>query len=409
MLSSEVSGGSIAQLTPLKSAQECIYRSMFACRSRDAYWQLSNGSYNLSESTVRITAFADMLKAARRLVTSTILPVTVKLDELLCTLVLENAITNAFRHGHPRDPDVRFHIVEDVGHTSQVASPLSRQVSTAVLLDSPPDPECQHIALLFHVSNRVDPQRLRVTTAEFAAALAGEDSTISYGTGLRYIRLGAQAHGMECSIEARGDRVVFQARVLLEKVTADDASAALHNTRDVRLCCIDDSSSQRLLLRHALRSHFEGSSVQIFGEVAEETTQFVSAALSNADIAILDQNLEYEGHVSCLGTDLMKELLEKGFRGMLCIRSSNTAAADEVLYRNSGAHCIVGKDLRMSDMVMQIKAAYALHTRAAADTASPSRARRTGPTSESVRTWWAHMVRCRSSLFCLANRLAGRV
>lgn len=49
-----------------------------------------------------------------------------------------------------------------------------------------------------------------------------------------------------------------------------------------------------------------------------------------------DYHLEY-GNVSFLGTDLMRSLLDRGYHGLICIRSANTTSCDEATYIEAGA------------------------------------------------------------------------
>mmetsp|Transcript_10911 Transcript_10911/g.16838 ORF Transcript_10911/g.16838 Transcript_10911/m.16838 type:complete len:99 (+) Transcript_10911:1052-1348(+) len=76
-----------------------------------------------------------------------------------------------------------------------------------------------------------------------------------------------------------------------------------------------------------------------------------------ADVVIVDQNLEYESG-GYQGTDLIKQFVERGFQGLMCIRSANSSAADEQQYGEAGAQCVLGKDMSGPEMVDRLAEAH---------------------------------------------------
>ena len=93
----------------------------------------------------------------------------------------------------------------------------------------------------------------------------------------------------------------------------------------------------------------------------EEVAEFMDVVLTEGDIAILDQHLEYGGDTNLLGTDIVAKLLQGGFQGLICMRSGNTADDDVSKYRTAGAHCVFGKDIPMKQMIARMKEAYHTH------------------------------------------------
>eukprot|EP00667_Euglena_gracilis_P020531 EG_transcript_22274 len=92
-----------------------------------------------------------------------------------------------------------------------------------------------------------------------------------------------------------------------------------------------------------------------------EVGAFLSDALQQADIAILDQHLQFlDSSTTYTGTDLCRQLLGHGFRGLVCIRSGDDAPEDQALYTASGAHCSFGKDVPGAKLVQQLKTTYML-------------------------------------------------
>jgi hypothetical protein len=71
---------------------------------------------------------------------------------------------------------------------------------------------------------------------------------------------------------------------------------------------------------------------------------------------VVDQHLVYSQNY--LGTDLVRQLLSRGFRGMMCIRSADDSSEDATLYARAGAHCSFGKDLLGQDVMEQLKYTY---------------------------------------------------
>lgn len=48
------------------------------------------------------------------------------------------------------------------------------------------------------------------------------------------------------------------------------------------------------------------------------------------------------------GTDLLRQLLAHGYRGLACIRSANDSADDRARYAACGAHCTIGPGAPLS-------------------------------------------------------------
>ena len=79
-----------------------------------------------------------------------------------------------------------------------------------------------------------------------------------------------------------------------------------------------------------------------------------------ADVVILDQNIEFKGVGTVLGSDLCRELRDKhNFRGVVCISSGNSTDADIELYLASGADCVSPKGVVKEELVESL--ARAVH------------------------------------------------
>ena len=356
----------------LRRSMECLRRGMRTCRHRQAYLQLAADRYKLSLQPVNLRSLLTEHCSGRNMQLS-IADLTVRLDVTLCGLIMDNAISNAFKHGHPRNPDV--------------------QLRTEVLVDSATPGQRVRVAII--IRNKCHPSRPKVTNTFVAGVLSGDGpagpsrSAMSDRIGLQQTFAAARMHAMEVLLVQLGDIVKFTAEMDVE--VACLAEPVQHTVTDtdhfppnLHICCIDDSLAMRRLLAASLPPHAGTNNVHVFGEDPGEVKDFIAQTLSQGDIAVLDQHLEYGRETNILGTDLVKELLEKGFKGLICIRSGNNADEDRALYKAAGAHCSFGKEEPLSQAVQAMKQAYLRHV-AGADSRmpppqvlSPSRARSSG-------------------------------
>ena len=279
-------------------SQQCLQRGMLSCHNRETYMKLCMQTYEPALSNVHLPEFASFLVAGRDIQTA-IDPIFVKLDQSLCTLVLDNAITNAFKHGDPSDPAVQFSIRRgpersDSANASIYRVPHSDSGQSNLSLDH----DGQGCSLVFCVSNRSHPAQTPLNKRSVAELFEGRSSrpvrALSDRIGMQHIWMAAEVIGMAVTLETRGDRVVFEAQLCVEK-TVGPSVAANSGSQDCELpeglhyCCIDDSPSQRRLLHHALNAQVSPASVVVFGETVQDVEAFVTETMAHADIAILDQ------------------------------------------------------------------------------------------------------------------------
>ena len=194
-------------------------------------------------------------------------------------------------------------------------------------------------------------------------------SAISEGLGLQHIWIAARAAGAQISLTQEEDIVTFQA-VMDTQVVPDvpvrveapesDAPDPPALPEGLMFCYIDDSPMAHLILSGQLKRLIPGSTIQCYGEVVDEVDAFTQAVISKADVAVLDQNITYtSGNI--LGTDLIRQLREAGFGGLLCIRSANTDEDERDFYLRFGAHCVIDKGMAPKEVVRCITTAYWEH------------------------------------------------
>ena len=67
------------------------------------------------------------------------------------------------------------------------------------------------------------------------------------------------------------------------------------------------------------------------------------------------QNMEYKGEGNIRGTQIVTELRESGFKGVLLIRSANDDTASGHVYRAAGANGYLSKAVNVKQLAKDIK------------------------------------------------------
>ena len=219
-----------------------------------------------------------------------------------------------------------------------------------------------------------------------AKAINGEASgfgpvnNLSDGLGIPHIFKAAKLMGSAASLFQEGELVTFEACLETEVSELEDpeapsgaeasSSSSLELPFGLLFCYLDDSNVARTVVTMNIKSRIPGSKVETFGKDEADVGAFLDAVLQRANVAILDQNLQY-AEKTYLGTDLAKKLLAGGFTGLLCIRSADCSDDEVEWYAQNGAHCAIDKASGPDVMVHQLMRAYAAHT--ATETAEPGR------------------------------------
>ena len=82
---------------------------------------------------VGLVHFADELTAGRPDVRLQVKDISAIFDPILCSLILDNAISNAFKHGHPETPNVEM-AIENIYQEAGLSLSLSLCVCVCVFL-----------------------------------------------------------------------------------------------------------------------------------------------------------------------------------------------------------------------------------------------------------------------------------
>ena len=344
----------------LKNAHASLLKGMKSCQHRQVYLGLVSQAYVPAMQMVQLKSFADQLMSGRQGQTYAE-DVVVLLDPVLVDLILDNLISNAFKHGASPDPDVQFHVT-----TRQPSATAGEEGAEE------DNSACgQMVGVTFLVSNTANADRPRVTEEYVQNVLAGKvakgpsASAMSDYIGLQHSFLAAEVLGMTLSVTQSRERVVarlegtFNVGSLPEPPESKYSEADMPSwPEDVHIYCIDDSAPARRLLYHNLTTRAQTRHARTYGKDAGDVTRFMADTLQDGAIAILDQNLEFGGDHNLLGTDLVAELIERGFQGLICIRSANATDEDARMYKEAGAHCVFGKDTPVSQVILQMKRAF---------------------------------------------------
>ena len=275
----------------------------------------------------------------------------VRIDPILPGLILDNALSNAFKHGHPEDPDVQLSIETRTANGEQ-----ERQVHLEVC-----------------VTNNANPSR-PVVDDDYVTSVRRQDGSqhapdpMSDQTGLERSFLAAEVHGLSMSLAQQGCQGTLRVRGIVDtallpsNVVDDNMNAAelADFPADLHIYCMDDSAGARLTLESLLPCKANTEYVRVFGETPLSWTLFLDEAIRLSNIVIMDQNLDY-GTMTIKGMDVVKKLLEAKYSGLMCIRSANDEDHYREEYMAAGAHSVFWKDISVKKMVREMKVAYVRH------------------------------------------------
>ena len=278
---------------------------------------------------------------------------TVELDPMVCNVVLDNAVTNAKRHGCARDPWVKL--------TVKVTPEDGEHLDTDALVEA-------RVRVRFLVSNRAYPQRPAIQTRWSSQSegcrnsVASRKDPLHPTLGLRYIGLAARASGMTAEVWQEDDEVFFvlcfsSVATPAEATDVAAGQAARPFPPGLTILGLDDSDIARFTLETNLQNVVPNGTVLMYGKDLDKVEEFKRTALESGDILILDENVDLPG-ADLHGSVTLKELIQKGYDEFACIRSGNSDPSAEALSFQSGAHWHVGKEVPMHQMIRDLQTQY---------------------------------------------------
>ena len=368
----------------LSKASNMLFRGMWWCKLREAILELVAGRYETKQEVVDVQEFAQDLVRGRE-VTLECSSRMVKLDPMACNIVLDNALTNGKRHGYPGDPQVELsvEVVDQTRHEGAPAVPASHTIRidgwdehTDPLCVAPddvrdPNTSCAiPVEVRFTVRNRANPARPleRPWSLEQPSEPLRKDPsrpTLSDGLGLQHISMAARSCGMHARLWQQDAEVHFElclcttsaAHAPVVRSAVEPLQKTCPFREGMKILCLDDSGITRQNLEMILTQEIPNATVTMYGKDPADVEEFKRDALAKGDILILDEHVDLPGP-ELRGSAILQELVAEGYQGFACIRSGDSTDADKVRSYKSGAHWHVGKEVRVRDMVSQLRKEY---------------------------------------------------
>jgi len=368
----------------LNDAMLCLRRGIRVCKERQAYLKVVAGTYTPMLHPVALSQYGLDLVAGRP-VTTDLLDAVVVFDSTLLTLILENALSNAIKHGRHDDPDIKLSIRELVGEAPDLNT---RRLEFAICNKVDEDREPLDSAAVFQPPLLQGSRGAKGQISNFMPQFGFKYAVcrapmLSDGIGLAHTKLAAEAGRIAVSLTQEDCCVTFKAIVDAEIFT-DGAPAdlptsgppALFSTvpfsshesdaaaerphpllpPGLHICILDDSTSSLKLVVHQIQRELPDVVLKTYGAQESDVDLFIAMAVELADVVIVDQHLEYKEQ-SYLGTTIVRRLQLMGYKGLICVRSADDSPEDQLQYAQSGAHCFLSKNVG-GDLVHRIACAY---------------------------------------------------
>uniref|UniRef100_A0A7S4FZS8 Response regulatory domain-containing protein n=1 Tax=Eutreptiella gymnastica TaxID=73025 RepID=A0A7S4FZS8_9EUGL len=347
----------------LLKASNILFRGMWWCKLREALLQMIAGRYKMVREVVDVKEFAQDLVRGRE-VALECPPQMVQLDRMVCNVALDNAVTNAMRHGCQKDPQVKLSVemtkqgLQDIHDETQGAVPKHDMTDESGECTTP-------VEVRFVVRNRANPNRpLKAPWSSRQPSKPlpnnGSRPTLSDGLGLQHISMAANTCGM-CAQLWQQDAEVFFELSFNTTTTRERVLEPVQESRPfppgLNILVLDDSDIARTNLHMRLCKEIPTARVTVYGKDHHEVEEFKQEALERGNLLIMDENLHLSGE-SIQGSNILMELRASGYTGFACIRSGSSSAADEARSLRSGAQWHVGKEVWMSDLLRQLRAEY---------------------------------------------------
>ena len=229
---------------PLHDAITLMQQAMHKCRYRQVFFRLAAGTYVPDLKPIQLQQFVRD-QAVGTLVRWSAPGSVVQIDPILLGLILDNALSDAFKHGHPEDPDVQLSI-----NTGTTNGEQESQVQLEVC-----------------VTNRANPSRPMIDD-DYITSVRRQDGSrhgpdpMSDQIGLNQSFLAAEVHGLSMSLTQQGSHVTLRVQGIvdaggaLQPIDVDNgnkyAAELAAFPSDLHIYCIDDSEGARHTLESLL-------------------------------------------------------------------------------------------------------------------------------------------------------------
>ena len=332
--------------TILSDARDLLVRSVWWCALREAVQRIVQGTYVSEVRNVALCKFCRDILVGRPAVILDCPSVTASLDPLACSVVLDNAVANAFRHGCSEDEEVKLKVeVPSDGRSGALSFTLTNRAKAG--------------------KRKLERWSASNTENVCVSSPTAQYESLSTGLGLHHIAVAVNTCDMSADLWQEEEYVHF--RLCLDTQVSQGSPTRPDSTTidiprgfhpNVHILCIDDSPIARKSLATILPSRIPGAVVKVFGETYADVALFKQAVAERCDVVIVDQNLSFADK-EVYGTALIQEIQSAGYKGLAVIRSANCTAADQTTYMQSGAHCTIDKEIQWPEMVLLLEDAYA--------------------------------------------------
>ena len=325
------------------------------CKSVVLQSQIAAGTYKVQSQVVDIRAELQMAYSSKPSLGISVaadVPIWVVLDMLLLRMVLDNVIDNARMHGGCNG-DVNLTIILSGGSLGfQVRNPPGQRHAQNLQL--------QKARGLNSLLNECR------SNTNHISKIGSDGSTM---LGMSEVLQVAKCMHAEPSRLFAPRSVIFSLWVPVGLATKPDSVPQMPGGMVYFLC--DDDNISRRIGELILRQKCLGADMtrsQIVGGTYAEAMTFVTDVLAagalhgnDTVICIIDQNLEYQD-IKVLGTDITRSLINKGFTGLIFIRSANDDFESVEEYRQAGATGYIRKDMTIEDAAEDLARQYHVAT-----------------------------------------------
>ena len=240
----------------------------------------------------------------------------------------------------------------EAGPDSVPPSPMARSVPGVSLTSDPSDDRPVNTQLHGMADGAPTPPYLRSSVGFAANGSAASGG--AHANGGAACGGGAMSHTAEQT--ADGTSSLSAAMPALAEGfegLAEEAEEALHTLPpSLVFVCADDDVVARLMAKVFMKQvEADEERSCVLGETFDEaqrvcaTVRALAAELGDARVIVhIDQNMDYDGHSTVLGTDVCRQLRqEAGFTGIVAIISANDDAESARFFHAVGADVVSGK------------------------------------------------------------------
>jgi hypothetical protein len=270
--------------------------------------------------------------------------ILIEVDEVLLKIVIQNYISNALRYG---DGECTVSTRFDNGSAD-------KRVVISVVNKPHPEQLVQHAKKMEKYKSPLDCFQL--------GPIPQQGIRFSEGVGLHSVEQCCKTLGAQYGVAFK--ETFVEAFVSLPNISMVKTKTVFEDYPVI--ACVEDSSVNRKVLSRLLQKTNCNSASFVVGATINEIIQFPQKVLNHSemvDVCIIDQNLDDPQGVqpTILGTDIVRQLQNQGFKGKCFIRSANDSPTDVAFYRSCGAMFMSKNSNDQAAFVQTIESSPAFH------------------------------------------------